>query len=164
MKKVSIDYKYTEMAKLHKKLSNGEISDPASANGLILGGIFNILIEQGAIEERDEKLKALEEDNNTIKARLESLESWNSKQAEEIQRLVYRLEVLDTNGIIETENEEIKKIKDKMTNLDVAIAGFRLNKCSNFQQEAVHNGNRDKVAKSKPCELCDETFVKTSDL
>ena len=78
--------------------------------------------------------------------------------------MVYRLEVLDTHGIIETVNEEIKKLKDKMTNLDVAKAGFRLNKCSNFQQEAVRNGNRDKVAKSKPCELCDETFVKTSDL
>ena len=59
MKKVKIDYK--EMAKLYEKLSKGELGDPASTNGLILGGIINILIEQGNIEERDEKLKALEE-------------------------------------------------------------------------------------------------------
>ena len=59
------------MVKLHEKLSKGEVSNPSSANGLILGGIINILIEQGAIEERDEKLKALEEENKTTNARLE---------------------------------------------------------------------------------------------
>jgi hypothetical protein len=78
MKKVDIDYK--EMVKLHEKLSKGEVSDPASAHGLILGGIINILVDQGAIEERDEKLKALEEENKTINDRLESLESWSNKK------------------------------------------------------------------------------------
>jgi hypothetical protein len=69
------------MIKLHEELSRGEVSDPDSAHGLNLGGIINILIEQGAIEERDEKLKALEEENKTTNARLESLESWSNKHA-----------------------------------------------------------------------------------
>ena len=58
MKKVNIDYK--EMAKAYEKLSS-LVSDLASANVPILRGITNILIEQGTIEDRDEKLKALEE-------------------------------------------------------------------------------------------------------
>ena len=78
--------------------------------------------------------------------------------------MAYRLEVLDPHGIISTENEEIQKINDKITNLDVAITGLRLNKSTNIQQEAVCNGNKGKVAKSKSCELCDKTFVQTSDI
>ena len=147
MKKVDIDYK--EMVKLHEKLSKGEVSDPSSANGLILGGIINILIEQGAIEERDEKLKALEEENKTTNARLESLGSWNNKQAEEIKKLKYHFEVLDTNGGVVNENEEIKELKVKMTNLDVAIAGLRLTKSSTVHQEVPRNGNIEKVTRSK---------------
>ena len=51
-----------------------------------------------------------------------------------------------------------------MTNLDVARTGLRLNKSANAQQEAVPNGNKEKVAKSKYCDPCDEIFVQTSDL
>ena len=145
MKKVDIDYK--EMVKLHEKLSKGEVSNPSSANGLILGGIINILIEQGAIEERDDKLKALEEENKTTNARLESLESWNNKQAEEIKKLKYHLEVLDTNGVVVNENEEIKELKVKMTNLDVAIAGLRSTNTSNVQQEVLRNGKTERCNK-----------------
>ena len=51
----------------------------------------------------------------------------------------------------------------KMTNLDVAIKGLRLNKSTNGWKETVHNGNKENVAKSKSCDLWDETFIQTSD-
>jgi hypothetical protein len=62
--------------------------------------------------------------------------------------------------VVVNENEEIKELKVKMTNLDVAIAGLRLTNRSNVQQEVLRNVNTEKVTRSKPCNLCEQTFEK----
>ena len=59
----------------------------------------------------------------------------------------YHLEVLDTNGVVVNENEEIKELKFKMTTLDV-----------------LRNGNTERVIRSKSCSFCEQTFVKNCDL
>ena len=71
---------------------------------------------------------------------------------------------MDTNGGVVNENEEIKELKVKMTNLDVAIAGLRSTNKSNVQQEVLRNGNTERVIKSKSCRFCEQTFVKNCDL
>jgi hypothetical protein len=84
------------------------------------------------------------------------------QEAEEIKRLAYHLEVLDTNGVVVNENDEIKELKAKMTGLDVAIAGLRLTNRSHVQQEVLRN--TAKVTRSKSCNFCEQTVVKNCDL
>ena len=165
IKKVDVDYK--EMVKMQDKLSKGEINDPAIVNGLILGGIINILVQHDAMEELDAKMKALEEENKTNKNRIESLETWNCKQTEEIQKLANQIETLDKNGVIVKENNEFNHLKKKITNLEIEMLGLKpLNRYKSQQDE---NGTRltseNPLKKArKTCDLCENTFVKNCDL
>ena len=147
LNKVQIDY--NEMVKMHDKLSKGENVDPASTSSLILGGIINILIQHGAIEELSGKLKACEEENVTIKARIESLESWNSKQAEEIKDLANK-----ENEVLIKEKDEMKQ---KLMNIELEVAELRSG--TNMQKKQIHER-----AYSISCKVCEMTFMKNSDL
>ena len=79
-KKVKIDF--TKMLEVQEKLANGEVIDSATVNGILLGGIMNILLQHKAIEDLDKRVKSVEAEN---RARVESLESWNAKQSEKIK-------------------------------------------------------------------------------
>ena len=116
LRNVKIDY--NEMVKMHEKLSKGEKVEPASTSSLILGGIINILIQHDAIEELSGKLKTFDEENATIKARIESLENWNSKQAEQIKDL--------SNKENEALMKENKEVKEKLMNLESEVAKLKL--------------------------------------
>ena len=164
MKKVEIDYK--EMVKMYEKLSKGEINDPAVVNGLILGGIINILVQHDTIVELDAKVKAMEEVNKTNENRIESLETWNCKQTEEINRLANHIETLDKNGVIVKENNEFTNLKKKLTNLEIDMLGLKSLNLSKSQQEKVNSTTSGKSAKKarKTCGLCENTFSENCDL
>ena len=124
LKKVELDHK--EMIKLHEKLSRGEVVDPASTNNLILAGIINILIHQSALEELEVKVETFEQENVSNKARIESLESWNSKQANEIKKLRNDLEVLDKNDDIVKETPiGVVGTNMEISNLNLTAVGGR---------------------------------------
>ena len=131
------------------KSEQGENVDPASTSSLILGGIINILIQHGAIEELSGKLKVCEEENVTIKARIESLESWNSKQAEEIKDLANK-----ENEVLIKEKDEMKQ---KLMNIELEVAELRSG--TNMQKKQIHER-----AYSISCKVCEMTFMKNSDL
>ena len=56
-KKVEIDFK--KMLEVHEKLSKGEMIDSTTVNGILLGGIMNILVQHNAIEELDKRVKSV---------------------------------------------------------------------------------------------------------
>ena len=66
---------------------NGSPIDPDTVNALLLGGIVNILCQSEAFEEADSRIKALEIDNISNKARMEALESQVLKQNDKILEL-----------------------------------------------------------------------------
>ena len=74
MKKVEIDIKPVQ----------GKVTDPVTANGLILYGIINLLVKQGSIV-------MINQEDVSNKVRLESLETWNNKQAEELNDCLLNL-------------------------------------------------------------------------
>ena len=91
-KKVEIDFK--KMLEVHEKVSKGEMIDSTTVNGNLLGGIMNILVQHIAIEELDKRVKSVEAENRTLNARVESLESWNAKQSEEIKTVAEHIQIL----------------------------------------------------------------------
>ena len=80
----------------------------------------------------DQKVKSVEEVNKTLNTRVESLESWNNKQSEEINKLAEHIESLDANGVIVKESGEIKVLKRKVLDLEQRLA--RLSKKSRSRQ------------------------------
>ena len=76
------------MIAIHTKLMNGSPIDPDTVNALLLGGIVNILCQSEAFEEADSRIKALEMDNISNKARMEALESWVLEQNDKIVGLI----------------------------------------------------------------------------
>ena len=164
MKKVDLDY--MEMVKMHDKLSKSEVNNPDLVNGLILGGIINILVQHDAIEELEDKMKALDEENYINKARIESLETWNSKQSEEIQKLANQLKTLDEDGVIVKENNEFNNLKRKLINLEIDMLPLKPLSQLDSQKEKLKNtkSEQDLKIKSKACHLCGITFAKNCDI
>ena len=76
------------MIAIHTKLMNGYPIDPDTVNALLLEGIVNILCQSEAFEEADSRIKALEIDNISNKARMEALESWVLEQNDKIVGLI----------------------------------------------------------------------------
>ena len=161
-KKVEIDFK--KMLEVHEKLSKGEMIDSTTVNGILLGGIMNILVQHDAIEELDKRVKSVEAENRTLNARVESLESWNAKQSEEIKTVAEHIQTFDTNGVIVKETAEIKVLKKKFVELETEINRLKLHKSRRTQNET--SSEPDKVP-SKGFEqkynICDQTFKANSD-
>ena len=148
LKKVEIDHK--EMVKMHEKVRKGEAVDSASMNSLLLGGIINILIQHDAIEDLNGKIRTLEEENVGNRARIESLESWASKQAEGFKDITKKM----------IENKEIDALNDKVTALELEVFDLK----SHTNSEIVPTNNTEEMIHRRPCHLCNKLFTKNSDL
>ena len=83
--RVDLDLKM--MIETHRKLVSGTPVDSTAVNFLSLGGIFNILNQREAVDEVDERTKALEHEDVSNKALLEALENWVLKQNDTIVKL-----------------------------------------------------------------------------
>ena len=59
-----------------------------------------------------------------------------------------------------TKSQEIRNLNEKITNLDLAIAGLISNHNHNFQQKEPFDLNTRTVP-SKSCSLCDKTICKS---
>ena len=114
---IHIDFK--KLLEIHERLSKGEVIDSGKVNGVILGGIVNIFIQHNAIEELVEKVKSVEEVNKTLNTRVESLETWNTKLSEEINKFTEHIDTLDANGVIVKESGEIIVLKKKVVDLEI---------------------------------------------
>ena len=118
-----------------------------------------MLVQHNAIEELDKRAKSVEEVNKTLNTRVESLESWNTKLSEELNKVA---DTLDANGVIVKESGEIKVLKKKLIDLETEIDGLKLRKTRN---ETSDKSGKEVVAKGieKKCNACDLTFKTNSD-
>ena len=130
--------------------SKGEVVDSACMNSLLLGGIINILIQHDAIEDLNGKIRTLEEENVGNRARIESLESWASKQAEEFKDITKKM----------IENEEIEALNHKVTDLELEVSDLK----SHTNSVTVPNSSTEEMIHRRPCHLCNKPFTKNSDL
>ena len=94
--RVELDFKLPK--ETHEKLVEGSLVDPQVVNTLLLGGINNILYQSDLIEETAEKVKTLEIEVLTNKARMETLENWVVKLSEKYDEVKRKLEMLDNNN------------------------------------------------------------------
>ena len=81
-KMVKVSFK--DMLAAHEKLARGEQVDQQVLSQLLLGGVINILAQHDEIINIEEKVKLLEQKQLTNQTRIESLENWASKQADQI--------------------------------------------------------------------------------
>ena len=121
---------------------------------------MNILVQHTAIEELDKKVKSVEEENITLNARVESLESWICKQAEEIKTNAKHIETLDASGVIVKENVAINVLEKKFVAMEIEINGLKLLKSRRIQTPET-SSEPDKVLSKGlevKCKICSQTF------
>ena len=70
------------MIDIQKKLLTGVPVDQQVVSSLLLGGIVNILNKHEVIDALEDEVESLKIDNQTNKARIESIENWLLKQDE----------------------------------------------------------------------------------
>lgn len=164
--KVELDLKL--MVDTHKKLLSGSQVDPEVVNTLLLGGVVNILIHSEAIDDIEEKVRDLQREDCTNKAKIEYLENWVIKQNNTLEELSEKITRLDENGFLVKESGNIEYLKKKVTNVEIDVG----NKISKFeitlrQVQADRRIPANKNPHKKPnikCAECEETFTKTCDL
>ena len=126
----------------HNKLMQGISVDPKVVNNLLLAGITNILYESETIEETAEKVKALEMEVLSDKARLESLENWTLKLNENVEKVGRKLEIHENTG-------ESTNLEDRMDTIDQEL---------NCMKESINTTRTDNSSKIS-CKDCGETFA-----
>ena len=103
------------MVKMHEKLIKGERVDPTEVSSLLLAGIIKILYQHDSIDFLEQKMNDVETENATNRFRIESLETWVTKQADSIHKLeleIKEIKKTETNESGPTVQEEPKsKIK-----------------------------------------------------
>ena len=107
--KVELDLKL--MVDTHKKLLSGSQVDPEVVNTLLLGGVVNILIHSEAIDDIEEKVRDLQREDCTNKAKIEYLENWVIKQNNTLEELSEKITRLDENGFLVKESGNIEYLK-----------------------------------------------------
>ena len=150
-KKVEIDFKL--MYETHKKLLNGSQVDPKVVNTLLLGGVVNILIQSEEIEAIEQRVKAMEREDLTNKAKIEYLENWVIKQNDAIEELSKKQ---DEKEVFAKESNADEKLKEKVNGLENEIS--RLKKENACTKESLNPKNKIK------CDECGLTFFKTCEL
>ena len=75
------------MVNTHSQIARGIKVDQEVVSNLLLGGVINILHQHDTIDEMDERIKSVEQIITTDKLRIELLENWTKKQAEELKNL-----------------------------------------------------------------------------
>ena len=143
-KKVEVDFDL--MVKVQEQLSRGVLVEQEIVNNLILGGVINILHQHDTIEEVESRIKVVEQISMTDKIRIEALENWTLKQAEDIKELTERLTIADNFG-------ELKGKVDKGS-LKILTTGTKGN------NEDGGGSNQGKEL-SLSCEHCYNKFAKS---
>ena len=145
----------------------GQAVDSSTVNGLILGGIINIIVQHDTIEELTAKVKDLEIENLTNRTRLESLETWSNVQSGRIETLNKQLERVDKNGVLVNENDELDLITKKLINLEVEIQSLKkgnINKSKNQRERFRSTCGSSASTHKHKCYLCEIIFEKNCDL
>ena len=89
----------------------------------------------------------MEEVNKTLNTRVESLESWNTKLSEEINKVAEHIDTLDAIGVIVKESGKIIVLKKKVVDLEIDIDGLKLYKSWKTRNETSDKSGKDVVAK-----------------
>ena len=122
-KKVDLDLKL--MVETHNKLIQGTQVDPKTVNILVIGGVINILSQSEAIEEIEARVKTLEHEDPTNKAKIEYLENWVLKQNKSIDDLTEKLGRLDKNGVLAKESDDIKALEKKVVGIEIKVTSLK---------------------------------------
>ena len=146
------------MVEVNEKLSQGVKVEPHVVSNLLLNGIINIIDQNEAVEELEQKLKLLEHNDISIKARIESLENWVLNQGDSIYKLDEKLGMMDKNRLIIKESKDIIDLKKKVSKIENVVQKIENNV---KEVNSIKKGNPDQVvgrSKSKSCKECNETF------
>ena len=126
------------MIDIHKKLLTVVPVDQQVVSSLLLGGIVNILNKHEVIDALEDEVESLKIDNQTNKARIESIENWLLKQDENLKELKTELSTTSDNRNNDTSRE-----------------------FENPPKEVANLGN--KKAFEKKCNQCGKIFYRNSD-
>ena len=155
-KKVEVDLKL--MVDTHEKLKCGILVDQHIVSNLLLGGVLNILNQHDTIEEINKRVEVVEQISLTDKLRIEALENWALKQADNLKVLsekVSKLNPNDTQGdAADQENlmKRMKEVEKDFNSLKANLKGDQDIQCD------------DKTEVCLICEHCDHKFNKAIDL
>ena len=148
VKKVEVDLQL--MVNTHSQIARGIKVDQEVVSNLLLGGVINILHQHDTIDEMDERIKSVEQIITTDKLRIELLENWTKKQAEELKELQDKVEISVLNDSLATKIDAVEK----------EIISVR----NQISQEAAKDPENSKKELSLCCNHCDKTFSKAIQL
>ena len=142
-KKVEVDFDL--MVKVQEQLSRGVLVEQEIVNNLILGGVINILHQHDTIEEVESRIKVVEQISMTDKIRIEALENWTLKQAEDIKELTERLTFVTKNTIIDDVDELKGKVDILEGSMKILTSGTKgedggvSDQCKDFPTHVTQN-------------------------
>ena len=148
VKRVELDIKH--MVEINEKLSKGLTIDYHVVSNLLLSGIINIIEQNKTVEELEQKIKHLEHSDITTKAKLEALENWVLKQDDNIHQLDELLSVMDKNGAVVKESNQIKELARKVSDVETNLRQVR----STTKKINKSEVNDEQVSKSMKCKEC----------
>ena len=152
-KKVEVNLEL--MVKTHEKLSRGHPVDQQVVSNLLLGGVLNILHQHDTIEEMDERIKAVEQITLTDKLRIESLENWTIKQADELNLVKEKVSGLNLNTFHE-DTEDSRYLREQIEAIKEEICSMKKPICASASSEDQ--------SKKKSCNECGEKFTRNCQL
>ena len=158
VKRVELDIKH--MVEINEKLSKGLKIDYHVVSNLLLSGIINIIEQNKTVEELEQKIKHLEHSDITTKAKLEALENWVLKQDDNIHQLDELLSVMDKNGAVVKESNQIKELARKVSDVETNLRQVR----STTKKINKSEVNDEQVSKSMKCKECNDEFTRNCDL
>ena len=125
-----------------------------------MGGVINILSHSEVLEEVENRIKALECEQSSSRAKIESLENWVLKQSNTIEELQKKLSRLDENAdMFVKESNETESIRKK--NYGIEIEMKALKRSAPFAKET---SNQDKSERTHiKCKVCVKRFKLNSD-
>jgi hypothetical protein len=147
------------MIDTHKKLAQGIIIDVNAVSVLLLGGIINIINQHDMIADLEKKMKNILLENITNKIRIEMIENWVQKQDDLIKKLDEKLSVVDQNGVIFRESQQIDIIQKKLSKLEIELSSPK----RNLEKNAKEEGKPPKSNVFR-CDQCDASFGRNCDL
>ena len=154
-KKVEIDVEL--MVNTHNKIARGINVDQEVVSNLLLGGVINILQQHDAIEEMNERITSVEQVTLTDKLRIELLETWVQKQAEELKDIGEKL------AGIESSNHLLEKFEGKVQAIEISIESLKVQN-GEAKEGLNHDAGQKVKVISLDCEHCDVKFAKAIDL
>ena len=105
------------MIKTHESIARGVPIDHNVVSNLLLGGVINILQQHDTIEDMEKRIEAIEKTNLTDKLRIESLENWSLKQADNLELLSKKISRLEADNSVPQNSEDEDEIEKRMKDL-----------------------------------------------